>query len=231
MIEGSTVKLWIIAYEDPKFTKYAEGGLFGFFASTYMLQTNPASITKSFGTFPTQPELLANNKEKDKSTIPDNKTLTISFVIDGTGAVSLIPLIVPVDVAKIKKLCLDVNGNTHTTNYLKVFWGAGLEFGCKMVNLKVEYTLFNPAGMAIRAKLEATFKEFIDPETDASETNTNSPDMSHVITVKSGDQLTTLCNQVYGDSRYYLQIARINRITNFRSLVPGQRILFPRIEK
>jgi hypothetical protein len=230
MIEGSTVKLMIIAYEDPKFTKRV-GGRFGIFSSSYMLQTNPASFTKYYGTFPTQPELLANNKEKDKSAIPENKTLDISFVIDGTGAVPLFPVIVPVDVAKIKKLCLDVNGNTHTTNYLKVFWGAGLEFCCKMVSLKVEYLLFNPAGMAIRAKLDAKFKEFIDPETDASETNTNSPDMSHVITVKSGDQLTTLCNQVYGDSKYYLQVARINRITNFRSLVPGQQILFPRMEK
>lgn len=227
MLEGKVVKLMIIAYEDEKFTTLANG----FFDSFYILPTNPASYTRNYGTFGSQPELLANNKEKDKSTIPDNKTLELSFVIDGTGAVSIIPIVVSEEVAKIKKLCLDVNGNTHTTNYLGVYWGFGLEFRCKMVSLKVEYTMFNPAGIPVRAKLAATFKEFIDPETDASATNTNSPDMSHVITVKAGDQLTTLCNQVYGDSKYYLQVARINRITNFRSLVPGQRILFPRMEK
>jgi len=45
--------------------------------------------------------------------------------------------------------------------------------------------------------------------------------------VKAGDTLPLLCHRVYKDSTYYLDIARINGITNFRNIRPGMRLKFP----
>jgi len=47
--------------------------------------------------------------------------------------------------------------------------------------------------------------------------------------VKSGETLPWLCYLVYGDSKYYLQIANVNNLTDFRNLQQGQQLFFPPI--
>ncbi len=37
--------------------------------------------------------------------------------------------------------------------------------------------------------------------------------------------------RIYGDSKYYLEVAKANNLTNFRKLTPGQEIFFPPIQK
>jgi nucleoid-associated protein YgaU len=49
--------------------------------------------------------------------------------------------------------------------------------------------------------------------------------------VTAGDTLPQLCYKIYGDPRYYLQVADRNTISNFRTLSPGDRIVFPPIAK
>ncbi len=226
MSAGKLTKMVVVGFKDPKF-KFKVGGSE---ESTFKMQVNPSSYSFTFKSLGTQPQIRANNKQHDKSTIPDKRTLTINFYLDSTGVIPGCDN-VPKAINKFKKLCADVNGSIHTTNYLKVFWAKGLAFPCKLDKVKVDYLMFNSNGIAIRAKLEANFKEFIDPETDAAKTNTNSPDMSHIRTVEAGDTLPAMCYDIYGDTSYYLQIAEINEILNFRSLQPGQKILFPRLQK
>ena len=52
-----------------------------------------------------------------------------------------------------------------------------------------------------------------------------------MIEVKQGDNLPLMCENIYGDPNYYLQVAEANNIIDFRNLIPGQKILFPRLEK
>ena len=75
----------------------------------------------------------------------------------------------------------------------------------------------------------AHFKEVVD--LDQKLGKLNSPDMSHLIEIKEGDNLPLMCEDIYGDSSFYLQVAAANDIVDFRNLVPGQQILFPRLEK
>jgi nucleoid-associated protein YgaU len=49
--------------------------------------------------------------------------------------------------------------------------------------------------------------------------------------VKAGDDLPSLCSQVYGDPLLYLQVAEANGLDNFRELAPGTRIFFPPLAK
>jgi len=37
--------------------------------------------------------------------------------------------------------------------------------------------------------------------------------------------------RIYGDSKYYLEVAKANNITNFRKLTVGGKIFFPPIQK
>jgi len=45
--------------------------------------------------------------------------------------------------------------------------------------------------------------------------------------VSAGDTLPYLCYSIYGDSSYYLDIAKLNNILYFRDLIPGTQLVFP----
>ena len=100
-----------------------------------------------------------------------------------------------------------------------------------LLRADITYKLFNADGTPLRAVMEATFSENRDDATRVAESNDSSPDLTHVRTVKAGDTLPLLAHKIYGDSAYYLEVARINRVDNFRQLVPGQKLIFPPIEK
>jgi nucleoid-associated protein YgaU len=40
-----------------------------------------------------------------------------------------------------------------------------------------------------------------------------------------------MCYRIYGDPKYYLQVAEANGISNFRKLIPGTDITFPPLHK
>jgi hypothetical protein len=227
MLDGKVIKLMIVAYKDPEFSTPVNGIEL---LSMYMLQTNPTTYSFAYSTVSKEPVQLANTTQASKSEVPDKKKLNLSFTVDSTGAILPFPPVLPVDIEWLSTLCLNINGDIHTSNYLVIFWGM-MVFKCKTRTLKIEYTMFNPAGIPVRAKVDAEFEEFITPASKAIMANLSSPDMSHLVTVKAGDQLPELCNRIYGDSKFYLQVAELNRIINFRKLIPGQRILFPRMEK
>jgi hypothetical protein len=216
----------IVAYSDPSY------GLF-YIEGIYMLQLNPTDYslsnnnTMSDRKAKTETTVLANGLELTKVKPPGPETIDIKFRIDATGAVPGFRS-VKADIAKFKDLFFDVNPSTHTNNWCWLVWG-DLSFECKLDSLTVDNTLFNALGVPIRAEVTAKFIEHIDPGQALS--NYNSPDMSHMIEVKSGDNLPTMCKNIYGDASFYLQVAEINELTDFRNLTPGTKILFPRLEK
>ena len=59
----------------------------------------------------------------------------------------------------------------------------------------------------------------------------HSPDLTHYRIVKKGDTLPMMCFLVYGDARYYLQVARANKLINFRKLNIGDELFFPPFAK
>jgi nucleoid-associated protein YgaU len=64
-----------------------------------------------------------------------------------------------------------------------------------------------------------------------AEEGKNSPDLTHYRQVKQGDTLPLMVFNIYKDPKYYLEIARVNGLTNFRKLLTGQNIIFPPLEK
>jgi hypothetical protein len=60
-----------------------------------------------------------------------------------------------------------------------------------------------------------------------AEQSRQSPDVSHQIEIKEGDTIMSLCEEIYGDSKYYIEVARINGLKSIRNLKLGSLLYFP----
>lgn len=136
-------------------------------------------------------------------------------------------------VAKLKKLCYQYDGDIHGPHYLQIIWGSLFDkpFKCRMQQMDVSYTLFKASGKPLRAKVTCSFVQFFEATERLKSANPSSPDLSHIINVRMGDNLPTITNKVYEDPALCVQVARHNRLTNLFRLNPGDRLQLPPIEK
>jgi hypothetical protein len=141
----------------------------------------------------------------------------------------------------LKAVCYDFVKECHGPPYLAVAWGSvfltqsndpALKetsiFKCLLKDMDVKYTLFSAEGHPIRAEVSLKFRGFQDAENRAKG---NSPDLSHVVDVKYGDNLPALCKKIYGSPEFFLQVARINNLPSIYAIEPGMKLLFPPLEK
>ncbi len=131
---------------------------------------------------------------------------------------------------EFRKVILEYKGDTHSPRFLSIFWGT-LKFDCVLESLDISYKLFRSDGLPLRAVAHATFLGAIDDSKRVAKENASSPDLTHVRTVQDGDTLPLMTYRIYGDSRYYIEVAKANGLTDFRNLSTGQKIIFPPIEK
>lgn len=144
-------------------------------------------------------------------------------------------------IKKLKAVCYDYVTDIHGPAYLAVAWGEvfltqsndpALQktsiFKCTLKSMDVKYTLFSASGLPVRAEVSLKFKGFQDAESRATG---NSPDLSHIIEIKYGDNLPALCKKIYGSPDFYLQIARINNLPSVYAIEPGMKLLFPPLDK
>lgn len=223
---GELEKLKVVAYSDPEFnTKIADGEF-----STLM---NPEKYTYHYKieTDETQAAGTSTVSPKFNKKLPEN--LELDFVFDRSGVIngyaSTDDGIID-DIEKFKKVILDYNGDEHKPNYLIISWGT-LLFKGAMTEMNVEFKLFKPDGTPIRAIAKAKFQGFVEDNLRAAKENNKSPDLTHYRTVTDGDTLPLMTYTIYGDSKYYLEVARVNNIVNFRKLKTGQKLFFPPLQK
>lgn len=215
-------KLTILAYSDENLKKKI---------GQYTVQINPEKYGQSFSTEFVKKKTLNSSGTTTKYTGQSPQTLSLELYLDGTGAVrknanDTEVISVPEEIKKLKDLAYKYNGNIHSPNYLQILWGT-LSFDCRMTSMEVEYLLFNPSGVPLRAKLSPKFEEYVSQEKLALQARSNSPDLTHYRTVQAGDTLPQMCHRIYEDSKYYVEIARVNGLLDFRNLEPGRQIFFP----
>jgi LysM repeat protein len=159
--------------------------------------------------------------------------LELKLVIDGTGVIPLPTGVTDVDdyITKFKAVVYDYQGSEHRPNYVRVTWGDGLTFTGICLSFTTAYTLFKPDGTALRATINLKLSESTDYKTKAKEAKKSSPDLTHLRTVKAGDTLPLMAYRIYGNSSYYLEVARINGLSSFTSIKPGDQIYFPPVKK
>jgi hypothetical protein len=153
---------------------------------------------------------------------------TLKFLIDGTGVTGE-----QVDITrKVNDFFTAVgyDGDIHRPRYLQVIWGT-LRSNCVLLKAEVTYKMFKPDGTPLRAVINASFREAVDDTTRVRQDRANSPDLTHIRTVRDQDRLPRMVYDIYGDFSHYIDIARANGLTSPRKLRTGDKILFPPIGK
>ena len=117
-------------------------------------------------------------------------------------------------------------GKEHAPQTLRLVWG-NLDFRCKLTSVDINYKLFNRLGNPIRAEVNTTFTRHFIADEGKKKVNNSSPDVTHERILKAGETLPMLCHQIYGKPSYYIEVARANKLNDFRNLKPGTRITFP----
>lgn len=131
-------------------------------------------------------------------------------------------------IAKFKAVTTDYRSEIHEPGYVKLFWGE-TSFQGRILTLKITYTLFSSDGKPLRAIGDAVFQNNLDSLTRSQQQNQTSPDLTHVRTVREGDTLPLMCARIYKNPKLYLEIARVNGLSNYRNLAVGSKLFFPPI--
>lgn len=229
MPEGEVKKLKVIGYEDAKFSeskKVSEG--------EFTTLVNPESYSLSYNIEYDEKHAPGTSSGPARFNKMAPQDFDIEFLFDGTGVIPAKKNVeggsVQDEIDKFRSIVFDYNGEKHRPNFVKIIWGA-LLFKGVFVSLDLEYKLFKPSGEPLRAVGKAKFKGSQDDEERAAEENKSSPDLTHSRMVKAGDTLPLMTYRIYGDSKYYLEVAKYNKLSNFRNLTPGDQIIFPPIDK
>ncbi|MNU56224.1 hypothetical protein D3C71_453140 [compost metagenome] len=229
---GKLQKLKIQAYSDPEFKTIVPDSLF-----TTLI--NPEKFTMNHKVEYIVPDITKDKTPPYYQNTPPSD-IELEFLFDDTGVfdeqVNFSILKdrkskgVEADIQKFMKIAYDINSETHRPNYLEISWGA-LQFQGVLEEISIEYKLFAPDAKPLRAIAKTKFKKFIEPKKAAAESNLKSPDLTHVRVAEEGDTLPLMTQRIYGDSKYYLEVARVNKLTAFRKLKAGQQLFFPPIQK
>ena len=160
----------------------------------------------------------------------DPDTLSFDFIVDGTLLdPGLSVMSVKSDIEKLNKTVYKFNDGTHESPLCKISFGGVMSTSrqWRCTSLDVTYTLFNSFGMVLRAKVALSFQEHVSAESITNRYKINSPDMTHLHTVREGDNLFGLSKDMYGSVKYYMSIAEHNGLSNFRNLEIGSVLELP----
>ena len=97
--------------------------------------------------------------------------------------------------------------------------------------LETEYTLFDLDGIPLRAELKVTLTGYCSQKEENKRFPKRSPDVSRMVTLKEGQTLAALCNEVYGDPLLVGEVARFNNLNGYRNVPSGTKILLPMLKK
>jgi hypothetical protein len=220
-------KLKIVAYEDISRRKES---------AALQVMFNPESYSLSYENNFSELQAINTSAKSDEFILSKPENLSLKIIIDGTGVSEqgIVTLLnkknVYDEVQRFLNTTTRVNGDIHKPNYLRISWGK-LEFDCRLQNVTVNYTLFDESGNPLRAELDTSF--ITDPgiEKAIKKAKFSSPDLTHKRIVKEHDTLPLLCESIYGTPDYYLEVAKANKLINFRALYPGQVLFFPPVKK
>jgi hypothetical protein len=157
------------------------------------------------------------------------RTFTIDLTLDGTGVnTNGVKIPVTAQVLLFRAATTSINGTLHKPNYLLIQYGLFI-CNCSLKSSTVTYTMFDMFGLPIRAKISATFTERTPQALGGILSMLSSPDLTHTVQVKQWDLLPLLTYRIYKDQSYYLQVAKVNKLKNFRKLTAGSSLIFPPI--
>jgi hypothetical protein len=134
------------------------------------------------------------------------------------------------EIRKFLHVVYNYKGDAHRPRQIRIYYGK-LAMDAVATNIDIDYKLFTPQGIPIRAVVRCQFEETISDLLRENKEKNNSPDLTHIRSVVEGDTLPLMTDKIYRDPAQYIEVARVNKLFNFRSLRAGQQLMFPPIDK
>lgn len=217
---------------------------------SYVVQVNPARYTLRHRLQYAERQGQGESGSDAVYSGSEPATLEFEFLFDGTGVVPPpselgdVPVVgaiasalagsdefeVMEEIRKFNRVVYDYDGDEHRPRKVLLVWGT-LELACALTSLSYDFSLFKPDGTPLRAVANCAFREALPDAQRAREENRSSPDLTHLREVREGDTLPLLTYRVYGDAGLYLEVARVNKLVNFRRLAAGRRLTLPPLDK
>jgi Contractile injection system tube protein/LysM domain len=104
---------------------------------------------------------------------------------------------------------------------------ASLQFRCVLSRASQRFVLLTTGGVPVRARMNCTFIEYLDPEQEAKAAGLQSVDFSKVHVVARDESVSGIAGVFYDDPRLWRPIAIANGLANPRSIRPGQALRIP----
>lgn len=216
----------------------------------YVVQVNPKSYTLNHALTYAELQGQGNSGRDAVYSKSEPTTLEFSFLFDGTGIIPPpsplgdVPLVgaiasafaddeefdVMQEIDKFDRVVYAHDGDEHRPKKIQLTWGT-LVFPCALTSLNYQFTLFKPDGRPLRAQANCSFQEALSDAQRELIENNSSPDLTHIREVREGDSLPLISHRIYGDPKYYIEVARVNKLVNFRSIRAGSRLRLPPIAK
>ncbi len=154
-----------------------------------------------------------------------------TIIFDSTGVISTTPASlkgksVPEQIDAFLKVTSEYKGDIHRPPPLELVWGQFIFKGV-LSGLNIKYNVFKPDGSPVRAEAEAEFKTASNTQEALLSAKKSSPDMTHIKTLKAGESLPGLCQEIYSGENYFVQVAKSNKLNHLRGLKIGQNLSFP----
>lgn len=227
---GKLEKMLILAFDD---SEKAENGVISNAKDSFEVLINPEIYTHEYKlkfSESGQGQGTSGKQLKYEYTAPEE--MIFEFLFDNTGIIDSKPRdSITDDIKKLKQVLIEYNGDAHEPRHFKLVWGTNSIFKGRVTEVGITYKLFKPDGTPIRAIAKVKFKSSVEETKRALQEDKKSADLTHIRKVKAGDTLPLMCEQIYGYPKYYLQIAKVNGLGNFRFLSPGTELIFPPIAK
>lgn len=220
---GEIKKLQITAYGDPACVNQQLGSI--------SAMINPANYSLSYTAQYALSEESASSEPTQIFKGMGQSDFNLDLLVDGTGIIP-IPNAATVDayIALLTNLIFSYQGNVHRPNFLKITWG-NLVYRGVCTSITTNYKLFNSDGTALRAEIKLVIAQSLDFKTKKQKAKKTSPDLTHIRTVKAGDTLPMMAYRIYGDSSYYMEVARLNGLSSIHAIRPGDELYFPPLKK
>jgi len=235
---GGLEKMRIIAFSDERFENEVSGG-------TFVVQVNPEGYSFKYKVEHDEQQAQGTSAVSPRFNKILPEELEFEFLFDATGAI-------PAELNQsfsdrfsfdngvvdalqaFKGVVLDYQGDSHRPRHLKLAWGT-LLFKGVLTEMEIAFKLFRADGTPLRAVAKAKFKGAVEDDLRTAMENAQSPDITHQVAIRPGDNLARLCHQVYANPALYLEVARANGLDRVRGvgvmLEPGTRLRFPPVAK
>src|SRR5262249_11106450 len=226
---GKHEKMLILAFSD---SKKAENGGVAEADDSFEALINPETYTLEYKVSMDGAQGHGTSGKQLKYQFTEPAEMSFEFLFDNTGIIdgdrrdSIAD-----DISKFKEVLIAFKGDAHEPRHCKLVWGKNSIFKGRATEVSITHKLFNSDGTPIRAVAKVKFISSIEDEKRAAKDDKRSPDLTQVRKVKLGDTLPQLCFTIYGDPKFYLDVAAVNGLANFRRLEPGSNLTFPPIAK